>query len=74
MAVEVISRVAGVIRELGCDTVGLQEVDGRPGLQSASLQLLDLANATGMTPIPRSALDVELFVGARSVRVIVTGG
>jgi endonuclease/exonuclease/phosphatase family metal-dependent hydrolase len=105
-----LERVAGVIRELGCDTVGLQEVDGRPGLQSASLQLLDLASATGMTPIavgthtvtpqrirktnalltfrevrsvrsydltfrgyePRSALDVELLVGARSVRVIVT--
>jgi endonuclease/exonuclease/phosphatase family metal-dependent hydrolase len=105
-----LERVAGVIRELGCDTVGLQEVDGKPGLQSASLQLLDLANATGMTPIavgthtvtpqrirktnalltsrevrsvrsydltfggfePRSALDVELSVGARAVRVIVT--
>jgi endonuclease/exonuclease/phosphatase family metal-dependent hydrolase len=105
-----LARVAGVIRELGCDTVGLQEVDGRPGLQSASLQLLDLANATGMTPIavgthivtpqrirktnalltsrevrsvrsydltfggyePRSALDVELLVGKRAVRVIVT--
>ncbi len=103
-------RVAGVIRELGCDTVGLQEVDGRPGLQSASMQLLDLGNATGMTPIavgthtvtpqrirktnavltsrevrsvrtydltfggfePRSALDVELLVGRRAVRVIVT--
>jgi len=103
-------RIAGVIRELGCDTVGLQEVDGRPGLQSASLQLLDLADATGMTPIavvthtvtpqrirktnavltsrevrsvrsydltfggfePRSALDVELLVGGRAVRVIVT--
>lgn len=105
-----LDRIAGVIRELGCDTVGLQEVDGRPGLQSASLQLLHLASATGMTPIavgthtvtpqrkrktnalltsrevrsvrshdltfggyePRSALDVELLVGACAVRVIVT--
>jgi endonuclease/exonuclease/phosphatase family metal-dependent hydrolase len=46
-----VERVAGVIRELGCDTVGLQEVDGRPGLQSESMQLEYLANATGMTPI-----------------------
>ena len=105
-----LGRVAGVIRELGCDTVGLQEVDGRPGAQSASLQLMDLASAVGMTPIAvdthsgapqrvrktnalltsrevrsvrsydltfgrleqRSALDVELLVGARTVRVIVT--
>ena len=44
-------RVAGVIRELGCDAVGLQEVDGRPGLQSVSRQLQDLASATGMTAI-----------------------
>jgi endonuclease/exonuclease/phosphatase family metal-dependent hydrolase len=105
-----LGRVAGVIRELGCDTVGLQEVDGRPGAHSASLQLMDLASAVGMTPIAvdthsgapqrvrktnalltsrevrsvrsydltfgrleqRSALDVELLVGARTVRVIVT--
>jgi len=46
-----VGRIAGVIRELGCDTVGLQEVDGRSGLASASQQLLELANATGMTPI-----------------------
>jgi endonuclease/exonuclease/phosphatase family metal-dependent hydrolase len=46
-----VGRVAGVIRELGCDVVGLQEVDGRRGLASASQQLLELANATGMTPI-----------------------
>ncbi len=103
-------RVAGVIRELGCDTVGLQEVDGRLGVGSASMQLQQLASATGMTPIaacthivtplrvrktnalltfrevrhvrsydltfesrePRSALDVELLVGGRVVRVIVT--
>jgi endonuclease/exonuclease/phosphatase family metal-dependent hydrolase len=105
-----LGRVAGVIRELGCDTVGLQEVDGRPGPQSPPMQLMELANAAGMTPIavgthtegpqrvrktnalltsrevrsvrsydltfggyePRSALDVELLVGARTVRVIVT--
>jgi endonuclease/exonuclease/phosphatase family metal-dependent hydrolase len=105
-----VERTAGVIRELGCDTVGLQEVDGRPGLQSDSMQLEYLASATGMTPIaasmhtgtaphfgktnalltrretrsvrsydltfrsrePRSALDVELWVGGQLVRVIVT--
>jgi endonuclease/exonuclease/phosphatase family metal-dependent hydrolase len=46
-----LERVAEVIRELGCDTVGLQEVDGRPGVESASMQLQHLASATGMTPI-----------------------
>ena len=46
-----VERIAGVIRELDCDTVGLQEVDGRPGVQSTSMQLQDLADATGMTPI-----------------------
>jgi endonuclease/exonuclease/phosphatase family metal-dependent hydrolase len=46
-----VGRIAAVIRELGCDTVGLQEVDGRPGVQSASMQLQNLADTTGMTPI-----------------------
>jgi endonuclease/exonuclease/phosphatase family metal-dependent hydrolase len=105
-----VERIAGVIRELDCDAVGLQEVDGRPGVQSASIQLQNLAEATGMTPIavsthtsmpprfrktnalltyrefrsvrsydltfdshePRGALDVELLVEGRAVRVIVT--
>ena len=43
-----VARVAQVIRELGCDTVGLQEVDSRPGPQSDSRQLEFLAAATGM--------------------------
>lgn len=111
-----LGRVADVIRELGCDTVGLQEVDGRldgeapDALPTAFQQLQSLAGATGMTPIavfthsatpprirktnalltarevrnvrshdltfvgrePRSALDVELSVAGRAVRVIVT--
>jgi endonuclease/exonuclease/phosphatase family metal-dependent hydrolase len=46
-----LGRVAGVIRELGCDAVGLQEVDGRLGPQGACEQLVELANATGMAPI-----------------------
>jgi endonuclease/exonuclease/phosphatase family metal-dependent hydrolase len=49
-----VGRVAQVIRELGCDTVGLQEVDGRPGLHSDSVQLQYLANSTGMTPVVAS--------------------
>jgi len=59
-----VERVAGVIRELGCDTIGLQEVDGRPGLQSDSMQLEYLANATGMTPIAAAApTGTELHFG-----------
>jgi endonuclease/exonuclease/phosphatase family metal-dependent hydrolase len=54
-----VERVARVIRELKCDTVGLQEVDSRPDsrpdsrqrLQAGSLQLDRLARATGMQPI-----------------------
>jgi endonuclease/exonuclease/phosphatase family metal-dependent hydrolase len=43
-----VTRVAEVIRELGCDTIGLQEVDSRPGEHSDSRQLEFLAGATGM--------------------------
>jgi endonuclease/exonuclease/phosphatase family metal-dependent hydrolase len=46
-----VERIAGVIRELGCDAVGLQEVDGKSGVHSASTQLQTLADSTGMTPI-----------------------
>lgn len=46
-----VERVARVIRELNCDTVGLQEVDCRPRPQTDALQLELLARATGMQPI-----------------------
>jgi endonuclease/exonuclease/phosphatase family metal-dependent hydrolase len=42
------ARVAEVIREIGCDTIGLQEVDNRPSDRSDSMQLEFLAKATGM--------------------------
>lgn len=45
------SRVAHVITELNCDTVGLQEVDNQPDRRHDSMQLDFLAKATGMTPI-----------------------
>lgn len=51
-----VERVAQVICELGCDTVGLQEVDGRPGLLSDCLQLEFLATATGMTAVTGATL------------------
>lgn len=44
-------RVAWVIRELECDTVGLQEVLGRPGPRSDARQLEYLAALTGMHPV-----------------------
>ena len=40
-----------VIQEMGCDTVGLQEVDSRPGERSDSQQLEFLAGATGMQAV-----------------------
>ncbi len=46
-----VSRVAEVIREMACDTVGLQEVDSRPGSRSDSRQLEFLATATGMQAV-----------------------
>lgn len=46
------ARVAGVIRELGCDTVGLQEVDSLHSIGEHAPQLEHLAAATGMQAIP----------------------
>ena len=43
-----VQRVADVIHELGCDTIGLQEVDSRGGPGTDSAQLEYLAAATGM--------------------------
>lgn len=45
-------RIARVIEETGCDTVGLQEVNTRSAGHHASMQLDYLADATGMEPIP----------------------
>ena len=44
-------RVAAVIRELGADVVGLQEVDAKPHLEAGLDQVEYLAQATGMTGI-----------------------
>jgi endonuclease/exonuclease/phosphatase family metal-dependent hydrolase len=59
-----VERVARVIRELGCDTVGLQEVDNRPDARLPSMQLELLAHATGMRAVAGNALAAgELFYG-----------
>jgi len=59
-----VQRVAQVIRELGCDTVGLQEVNGRPGARMPSMQLELLAHATGMRAVAGNALAVgDLYYG-----------
>jgi endonuclease/exonuclease/phosphatase family metal-dependent hydrolase len=50
------ARVAGVIRELDCDTVGLQEVSSRPGPRTDSMQLEFLSSRTGMQPVAGSTL------------------
>lgn len=46
-----VARVAGVIGELGCDIIGLQEVDNLSDGQHDSMQLDYLASRTGMEPI-----------------------
>jgi len=46
-----VGRVADVIREMNCDTVGLQEVDSRPGPHSDSMQLEFLSTVTGMQAV-----------------------
>jgi endonuclease/exonuclease/phosphatase family metal-dependent hydrolase len=51
-----VERVANVIRELGCDTIGLQEVDSRPSDRSDSMQLEYLAKATGMQSVAGTTL------------------
>jgi endonuclease/exonuclease/phosphatase family metal-dependent hydrolase len=51
-----VDRVAKVIQEMGCDTIGLQEVDSRPGERSDSMQLEYLANATGMQAVAGSTI------------------
>jgi endonuclease/exonuclease/phosphatase family metal-dependent hydrolase len=50
------ARVAGVIRELDCDTVGLQEVESRAGPRTDSMQLEFLAHVTGMQGIAGSTI------------------
>jgi endonuclease/exonuclease/phosphatase family metal-dependent hydrolase len=44
-------RVAGVLREIDCDVVGLQEVDNSPGPGPTSMQLEYLAACTGMNAV-----------------------
>jgi endonuclease/exonuclease/phosphatase family metal-dependent hydrolase len=51
-----VGRVADVIRELECDTIGLQEVFGRHGEGCEPQQLEVLADATGMTAIAGATL------------------
>lgn len=51
-----VDRVARVILEMGCDTVGLQEVDSRPGARSDSMQLEYLSNVTGMQAVAGSTI------------------
>lgn len=46
-----VDRVAQVIRELGCDIVGLQEVDNRSDDRHDSMQLDYLAHATGTVAV-----------------------
>jgi endonuclease/exonuclease/phosphatase family metal-dependent hydrolase len=73
-----VGRIAGVIRELNCDAVGLQEVDGRPGVQSVSMQLRELASATGTTAIaadthtvtPPRLRKTNALLTAREVRTV----
>jgi endonuclease/exonuclease/phosphatase family metal-dependent hydrolase len=50
-----VQRVAAVIQEMGCDTIGLQEVDSRgPGTDSQQLEYL--AHATGMQYVAGSTI------------------
>jgi endonuclease/exonuclease/phosphatase family metal-dependent hydrolase len=51
-----VMRVARVIRELECDTVGLQEVFGRHGEDCDPQQLETLAEKTGMTAVAGATL------------------
>jgi endonuclease/exonuclease/phosphatase family metal-dependent hydrolase len=101
-------RVAAVLRELGADIIGLQEVDSKSGPDGAARQLEQIAEASGFHYIPgatihrtdgrfgnalltgrrargirridlshrrrepRGAIDVDLDIEGKIVRVIVT--
>ena len=49
---EDVARIAQVLTEMNCDTIGLQEVDSRPNGGHDSMQLDFLADATAMAAIP----------------------
>jgi endonuclease/exonuclease/phosphatase family metal-dependent hydrolase len=51
-----VARIAAVIAEMGCDTVGLQEVSSRPGPTTDSMQLDYLSKITGMTAVAGSTI------------------
>lgn len=51
-----VTRVAQVIREMKCDTVGLQEVFGRHGEHCDPHQLEQLAQETGMSAVAGATL------------------
>jgi endonuclease/exonuclease/phosphatase family metal-dependent hydrolase len=46
-----IQRIAGIIRDLNTDLIGLQEVSAPPGVDPEAMQLDFLADATGMRAI-----------------------
>jgi endonuclease/exonuclease/phosphatase family metal-dependent hydrolase len=46
-----IQRIAGIIRDLDTDLIGLQEVSAPPGIDPEAMQLDFLADATGMRAI-----------------------
>ena len=50
------ARVARVIIDTNCDTIGLQEVDNHPDRRHDSMQLNFLSQATAMTPIAGSTI------------------
>jgi endonuclease/exonuclease/phosphatase family metal-dependent hydrolase len=45
------ARIAQVLLELECDTIGLQEVSDRPGGEPEAMQMEFLASAAGMTAV-----------------------
>jgi len=68
------ARIAAVIRELQCDTVGLQEVDYRLDYIATRV---DMQAVPGITLVRHdgpfgNALDVDLDVAGQKLRVIVT--
>lgn len=52
-------RIVQVIRELDCDTVGLQEVSGRDTGEAEALQMEFIAKSTGLASIPGTRIDLH---------------
>lgn len=66
-------RTISVIREMGADLIALQEVDRRFGTRRGVLDLAELEEATGLTPVPLSDRLTDLAHGWHGNLILFKG-